>query len=64
MSTVQCMGGWCRSRERCQHYRARRVPGHRPVERLCGAKEQPLEIRVRAHLPATAHHSAPVVVAP
>lgn len=28
-----CMGGWCRIRERCQHYGAR--DGAEPAERLC-----------------------------
>jgi hypothetical protein len=38
---VQCMGGMCGSREDCQHYDAPERPGRKPIERLCGAVEQP-----------------------
>lgn len=38
---IQCMGGFCGSRELCAHYYAGKVPGHEPVERLCGEKEEP-----------------------
>lgn len=43
---IQCMGGWhrgrpCSSRELCAHYFARMNTGREPVERLCGAKEEP-----------------------
>lgn len=31
----QCMGGWCRLRDRCEHYTARPAPGLDPSERLC-----------------------------
>lgn len=34
-ATVSCMGGWCRSREVCQHY-VTEFRG-RPEERLCEA---------------------------
>lgn len=33
----QCMGGWCRLRDRCEHYTARPAPGLVPSERLCEA---------------------------
>jgi hypothetical protein len=32
---VPCMGGWCRQRERCQHYSASRLAQREPAERLC-----------------------------
>lgn len=35
---IACMGGWCKNREKCQHYFAH----HKIiVERLCGEKEEP-----------------------
>ena len=35
---ISCMGGWCKNREKCQHYFA----NHKIiVERLCGEKEEP-----------------------
>lgn len=30
---IACMGGWCRIRERCEHYHA--ADRRRPVERMC-----------------------------
>ena len=38
---LQCLGGWCSSRESCAHYWAEPVPGRMPVERLCGIEEEP-----------------------
>lgn len=32
---VQCMGGWRRQRERCQHYSASKLGQSEPAERLC-----------------------------
>lgn len=43
MKIVQCMGGWCGSRESCAHYVAPRVPGVAPAERLC-ERGQPIEL--------------------
>lgn len=40
VALVPCMGGWCASREQCQHYHAHGSPLE-VVERLCGAKEEP-----------------------
>lgn len=44
MKIVQCMGGWCGSRESCAHYHAPPLPGTRPAERLCerGQPEEPV----------------------
>lgn len=42
---VQCMGGWCGSREKCRHYDALGVIGRQPVERLCGPDDEPLTMR-------------------
>jgi hypothetical protein len=33
---VQCMGGWCKKREQCAHFWARRMNYRKPVDRLCG----------------------------
>ena len=38
---LQCMGGWCTSREHCAHYHAPKVPLLSPSERLCGAFPSP-----------------------
>lgn len=39
----QCMGGWCRVRDRCEHYTAPRLPGLEPCERLCETgRDEPL----------------------
>ena len=39
---ISCMGGWCKNREKCQHYFAE----HKIiVERLCGEKEEPEPIK-------------------
>jgi len=35
---IACMGGWCASREKCQHYY---VHSKVIVERLCGKLEEP-----------------------
>ena len=36
------MGGWCKNREKCQHYFA----NHKIiVERLCGEKEEPEPVK-------------------
>jgi predicted DNA-binding transcriptional regulator YafY len=43
--TLQCMGGWCRSRSLCKHYHASRIVGIDPIERLCRLKEEPERIR-------------------
>lgn len=43
-SILPCMGGWCRSRDRCLHY----VFGSAdltPSERLCGATEEPEPVK-------------------
>ena len=38
-----CMGGFCSSRDGCSHYHSKwRI---NPVERLCGAKEEPDPIK-------------------
>lgn len=42
---VQCLGGWCSSRDRCVHYIALHTPGRQPVERLCGKVEEPETIK-------------------
>jgi hypothetical protein len=41
----QCMGGWCRSRDRCANYVAEQRPGREPAERLCSELEKPTPIR-------------------
>jgi hypothetical protein len=33
VSVVACLGGWCRIREACRHYRA--ADRREPAERLC-----------------------------
>ena len=35
---IACMGGWCSSRDKCQHYY---VHSKIIVERLCGKLEEP-----------------------
>ena len=40
MNLVPCMGGFCLSREHCQHYHATQSPLD-IVERLCGPVEEP-----------------------
>lgn len=38
-----CMGGFCSSRDGCAHYHSTwRI---KPVDRLCGAKEEPESIK-------------------
>jgi hypothetical protein len=51
MSLVQCLGGWCNSRNRCAHYHAESRPGREPIERLCGAVEEPERITHIGRLP-------------
>jgi hypothetical protein len=43
--TIQCMGGWCKQRGRCENYWAAATPGREPVERLCGAEDDPDPIK-------------------
>lgn len=43
-SPVACMGGWCAKREACAHYHAQ--DRRYPIERLCGAHDEPEPIRV------------------
>jgi hypothetical protein len=38
---LQCLGGWCRSRDDCLHYTAPQLKHIMPVERLCGPVEEP-----------------------
>lgn len=39
---ISCMGGWCRSRERCAHY----IFDSKIIsERLCGDHEEPEPVR-------------------
>ncbi len=35
MTLTQCMGGWCRQREKCPHYWAPKQRQAQPAERLC-----------------------------
>lgn len=42
---VQCMGGWCKQRDKCVHYIAPHTLGRQPVERLCGKVEEPETIK-------------------
>jgi hypothetical protein len=43
---VQCMGGWCRQRERCQHYNALKLGQNAPAERLCPkGSDEPEQIK-------------------
>ena len=35
MTLTQCMGGWCRQREKCPHYWAPKQRLVQPAERLC-----------------------------
>ena len=51
MILVQCLGGWCRSRHACAHYFAEPLPNRQPVERLCGAEEEPERITRIGFLP-------------
>ena len=39
---ISCMGGWCSSRNKCQHYYAQSKV---IVERLCGKLEEPETIK-------------------
>jgi hypothetical protein len=41
VTILQCMGGWCRQRDKCRHYTAPAVHGIQPVERLCGEIPEP-----------------------
>lgn len=38
-SIPQCMGGWCRRREQCQHYHAPQRYGVPPIERICAPSD-------------------------
>lgn len=40
---IPCMGGFCASRDKCAHYHSELERD--PVERLCGATEEPEEIK-------------------
>lgn len=43
----QCMGGWCRLRDRCEYYTAPPAPGLDPSERLCETgHDEPLRARL------------------
>ena len=46
---VPCMGGWCRRRNDCLHYRLG-SPAREPVERLCPKGEDTPEV-VRVWVP-------------
>ncbi|MEY4635645.1 MAG: hypothetical protein RJA55_1443 [Acidobacteriota bacterium] len=56
MTIMQCMGGWCRSRDKCAHYVAAGIPGRAPVERLCEPRlDEPQTMKVAnkvIHMPA------------
>lgn len=39
----QCMGGWCKKRERCAHYEAPMRFGREPIERMCGPVDMPVQ---------------------
>ena len=41
MILTQCMGGWCKQRDKCQHFIAKPIQNRMPVERLCGPTEEP-----------------------
>ena len=46
----QCMGGWCRLRDRCAHYAAELTPGLEPSERLCEpGHDEPLPVKAAEH---------------
>ena len=45
---VQCMGGWCQKRDKCQHYLAKPIAMRPPVERLCGKLDEPETIKAVA----------------
>jgi hypothetical protein len=45
MTVGQCMGGWCRERDKCAFYVAPPLPGRMPAERLCGAVDEPEPIK-------------------
>ena len=38
---ISCMGGWCNSRSKCDHYHAEVISDDLIVERLCGEEEEP-----------------------
>jgi hypothetical protein len=54
MTIIQCLGGWCRSRDKCQHYHAEQIVNINPVERLCGTEEEPEPIKPEAETEVTA----------
>ena len=43
---IACMGGWCASRDKCQHYY---VHSKVIVERLCGKLEEPELVKPELH---------------
>ena len=50
---VQCMGGWCKSREGCAHYWSEPIGTHPPSERLCEqGNEEPVRVLERDRLSA------------
>lgn len=51
MTIIQCLGGWCQSRNRCAHYHADPLHGRAPIERLCGDTEEPEPITRIGRLP-------------
>ena len=44
MRIVQCMGGWCRQRDKCAHYSAPPTLSRAPAERLCPRDEETPEL--------------------
>lgn len=40
-TALPCMGGWCKSREKCLRYHSTRLSAW-PEERMCGKVEVPL----------------------
>jgi hypothetical protein len=55
---VQCLGGWCSSRDDCNHYHAPLRVGRMPIERLCGPVEEP----ERQKAGKVDNHSRPVAI--
>jgi hypothetical protein len=53
---LQCMGAFCGSREHCAHYNAPECKGIAPVERLCGAMEEPESMSAPGATPAAELH--------
>jgi hypothetical protein len=44
---IQCMGGWCKSRDKCLHYVIASRSARPPVERLCGQTEDPEHVKAK-----------------